>query len=202
MSSETERFADVTDIVSNGGRDPDGSARMLGRWTFQYTPARRFVEARLRGRVLNACAGKTKLNHDGEIVRNDLNPERDADTHHDVESIADHFGQQSFDTVVFDPPFDQKQADEKYDGLHASDVYSALDQFNELVRPRGAVLTFGWNSWGMRSFPAFEREETVLLQRGPIHRDVIVTVDRRTSATLLAHDYAGGVREGDTGADR
>jgi hypothetical protein len=29
---------DVTDIVSNGGRDADGSARMLSRWTFQYTP--------------------------------------------------------------------------------------------------------------------------------------------------------------------
>ncbi|WP_241430187.1 hypothetical protein [Halovivax asiaticus] len=185
MSSDgTERPEPVTEIVSNGGRDPDGSARMLGRWTFQYTPARRLVEKILSGRVLNACAGKTKLHHDGEIVRNDLNPDRDADTYLDVATIAEHFGPQSFDTVVFDPPFDQKQAEEKYDGLHASDVYSALGQFNELVRPGGAVIAFGWNSWGMRSFPAYEREETVLLQRGPIHRDVIVTVDRRTSETL------------------
>ena len=174
----------VTDIVSNGGRDADGSARMLSRWTFEYTPARRFVEKRLQGRVLNACAGKTKLNHDGEIVRNDLNSERDADTHYDVAEIADHFVTGEFHTVVFDPPFDEKQAETKYDGLHAKDVYSALEQFRQLVSPGGLVICFGWNSWGMRSFGAFEREETVLFQRGPIHRDVIATVDRRTSHSI------------------
>ena len=181
----TDRFAKVDDVVSNGGRDPDGSARMLSRWTFEYSPAREFVENRLEGRVLNACAGKTRLDHDGEIVRNDLNPEREADTNHDVAEIAEHFTAGSFDTVVFDPPFDEKQAETKYDGLHAMDVYAALRGFNELVRPAGAVICFGWNSWGMRSFPAFEREETRLLQRGPIHRDVIVTVDRRTMGSLV-----------------
>lgn len=78
----------------------------------------------------------------------------------------------------------RKQAETKYDGLHAMDVYAALEEFNELVRPCGVVLSFGWNSWGMRSFPAFERVETKLLQRGPIHRDVIVTADRRTSGGI------------------
>lgn len=185
----------VTDIVSNGGRDADGSARMLSRWTFEYTPARRFVEERLQGRVLNACAGKTKLNHDGEIVRNDLNPDRDADTQHDVAEIADHFESGSFDTAVFDPPFDEKQAETKYDGLHAKDVYAALEQFNELVRPGGLVICFGWNSWGMRSFGAFERVDTVLFQRGPIHRDVIATVDCRTSA-MLATDGGRSLNTG------
>lgn len=179
---------DPTDTISNGGRDADGSARMLSRWTFQYTPARDIVEEYLSGRVLNACAGKTKLDHDGEIVRNDLNPDRDADTRHDVAEIAEHFASQSFDTVIFDPPFDEKQAETKYDGLHAKDVYSALRGFNELVRPGGHVVTFGWNSWGMHSFDAFARVETVLLQRGPIHRDVIVTVDRRDTHSL-ATDY-------------
>jgi len=176
----------VTDIVSNGGRDADGSARMLSRWTFQYSPARSFVEKRLEGRVLNACAGKTKLNHNGEIVRNDLNPDRETEAQHDVAEIADHFPAESFDTVVFDPPFDQKQAETKYDGLHAKDVYSALRQFNELLRPEGLAICFGWNSWGMRSFGAFEPVDTVLFQRGPIHRDVIATVDRRTSCSLTS----------------
>jgi len=172
------------EIVSNGGRDADGSARMLSRWTFQYTPAREIVDRHAHGRVLNACAGKTKLDHDEEIVRNDLNPEMDADLHVDVVELTDHFDPQSFDTVLFDPPFDEKQAETKYDGMHAKDVYAALTEFNELVRAGGTVLNFGWSSWGMRSFPSFEREETYLLQRGPIHRDVIVTVDRRTTADL------------------
>jgi hypothetical protein len=179
----TEVNGDV-EIESNGGRDADGSARMLSRWTFEYTPARDILREEMHGRTLNACAGKTKLEHDAEIVRNDLNPERDAAYHHDVTAIAEYFEPQSFDTIIFDPPFDEKQAETKYDGMHAMDVYAALEQFNELVRPGGAVITFGWNSWGMRSFPAFERSRTTLLQRGPIHRDVIVTVDRRTAAQI------------------
>jgi SAM-dependent methyltransferase len=182
---------DEPEIVSNGGRDADGSARMLGRWTFEYTPAREIVREEMTGRVLNACAGKTILQHDGEIVRNDLNPDRPAEIHVDVADIAAHFEPQSFDTVLFDPPFDEKQSETKYDGLHASDVTSALEQFNQLVRPGGKVICFGWNSWGMRSWPAFDRSRTTLLQRGPIHRDVIVTVDVRTAgqiAEVSAHE--------------
>lgn len=172
------------ETIANGGRERDGTPRTLGRWTFEYTPARLLVEEHMAGRVLNACAGKTKLDHDGEIVRNDLNPDRDADTHYDVASISDHFEAGSFDTIIFDPPFDDTQADDKYDGLHAKDVYAAFRCFNELVRPGGKVITFGWNSWGMKTFPAFERDDVYLLQRGPCLRDVIVTVDRRTTQSL------------------
>jgi len=187
-----ERFESVDEIVPNGGRDRDGSHRTLGRWTFEYTPAREFVESRLKGRVLNACAGKTLLEHDGEIVRNDLNPDRDADLHVDVCEIADHFVPGEFDTVVFDPPFDDHQAEDKYDGLRADGVLEAFGEFAKLVRPNGRVITFGWNSWGMSSIDAFEREETILLQRGPCLRDVIVTVDRRTNHSITVQRSGNG----------
>lgn len=177
----------VSRTIANGGTDRDGSKRTFGRWTFEYTPARKFVEERLRGRVLNACAGKSKLNH-SDVVRNDLNPGRDADTHHDVSEIARHFDARSFDVVVFDPPFDDLQAEDKYDSLRADRVLEAFRQFDELVKPGGLVITFGWNSWGMSSLGAWDREETVLFQRGPVKRDVIATADRRSSGSLSA-DY-------------
>jgi hypothetical protein len=174
----------VSRTIANGGTNADGSKRVFGRWTFEYRPARKFVQQRLRGRVLNACAGKSELIHDGEIVRNDLNPEIDADHHHDVAELADHFEAGSFDTVVFDPPFDDLQASDKYDSLRADSVLEAFRQFEQLLRPRGVVITFGWNSWGMTSRPSFQREETVLFQRGPCKRDVIATVDRRTAGQI------------------
>jgi threonine dehydrogenase-like Zn-dependent dehydrogenase len=174
----------VSKTIRNGGTNRDGSKRVFGRWTFEYRPAREFVEERLQGRVLNACAGKTHLDYDGEIVRNDLNREMDADFHVDVDELADHFDPLSFDTIVFDPPYDDIQAVDKYDSLRADGVLRAFDQFTELVRPGGAVITFGWNSWGMRSHDVFDREETVLFQRGPVKRDVIATVDRRNNWSL------------------
>jgi len=170
--------------IANGGTNRDGSKCVFGRWTFQYQAAREFVEQRAEGRVLNACAGKTHLDHEKEIVRNDLNPDRDADIHRDVSEIASEFDSMSFDTVVFDPPFDDLQAEDKYDSMRVDAVLAAFEQFAQLVRPGGAVITFGWNSWGMNSHPSFEREDTVLFQRGPVKRDVIATVDRRTSGAV------------------
>ena len=174
----------VSRTIRNGGTTSDGTKQVFGRWTFEYPRAREFVEQRLQGRVLNACAGRVRLSHNSEIVRNDLNPEADADLHADVSEIAGHFEPMSFDTVVFDPPYDDIQAADKYDSLRADGVLNAFKQFNQLVRPRGAVITFGWNSWGMRSHDSFEREETALFQRGPCKRDVIATVDRRVNGSL------------------
>lgn len=174
----------ISKTIRNGGTNRDGSKRVFGRWTFEYKPARKFVEERLQGRVLNACAGKTRIDYDGKVVRSDLNPEMDADTHIDVSELAGHFSAGSFDTIVFDPPYDDIQAADKYDSLRADGVLEAFNQFAELVRPRGSVITFGWNSWGMRSHSSFDREETVLFQRGPVKRDVIATVDRRVYYSL------------------
>jgi hypothetical protein len=183
VTDSQDGYVAVDETVANGGTHADGKKRIFGRWTFQYRPAREFVEQRLHGRVLNACAGKVNLDHD-DVVRNDLHPDRDADTHYDVAEIADHFAPESFDCVVFDPPYDDFQADDKYDSLRADGVNGAWDSFSEVVRPQGTVITFGWNSWGMSSFPSFEREETVLFQRGACLRDVIATVDRRTLGSV------------------
>ncbi len=186
METKGTHMGEVTEITPNGGTNPDGSKRVFGRWTFEYPPAREFVERHLHGRVLNACAGKTKLSapQKVEIVRNDLNEAHDADLHVDVSNINEHFEPSSFDVIIFDPPFDDTQAEDKYDGMRADSMFAAWEAFETLAKPGCKVITFGWNSWGMTSFETFERIETHLLQRGPCLRDVIITVDKRTTGTI------------------
>lgn len=168
-----------------GGKHPGGKPIAIGRWTFETPVVRRVVEDRLEGQALNACAGKTKLNHGaGEIVRNDINTERDADYHFDVCEIDQHFPEHSFDVVVFDPPFDQGQADEHYDGMHASDLGKARKALAKLTKPGGTLLEFGWNSHGAESFRGWGRDEIHLFQRGPCLQDVILVVDRNHQTKL------------------
>lgn len=174
---------DNVEIIPNGGVHGNGWDAPLGRWTFDYEPAMRVVLDHTHGRTLNACAGKTKVPHDN-IVRNDINPNREADTHYDVCEISDHFERNSFHTIIFDPPFDQSQAEDKYDGMHATDIHKSFECFNELVKTDGTVITFGWNSWGMSSYDSFDREKTYLLQRGPTLQDVIVSIDRRVNMSM------------------
>lgn len=90
--------------------------------TFEEPNLRRFVRHWISDcpRVLNACAGPTELTHPtgGEILRNDLNPDVDADLHVDVAELAAHFESESFDCIIFDPPWTVYQSNLRYAGYH------------------------------------------------------------------------------------
>lgn len=149
------------------------------RWTFQSKKVRRWVEARLSGRTLNACAGKTFLTHDGEILRNDINEERDADTHHDVTEIADHFEPESFDTIVFDPPFSNYQSNTKYDGEKVGNDTLAKKQFDELLAPGGTIIQFGFTTTCMPNSLPYEREEVAIWNTLGRMKDYLSVIDRK-----------------------
>lgn len=171
-----------------GGKHPDGTPIALGPWTFEAPQVRRVVEAYLSGRVLNACAGKTRLRHKGEVHRNDIDVDRDADTHHDVTELDDCLEISAWDTVVFDPPFDEEQAEEHYNGHTvgrgpSGGLWAARDALARLTAPGGRVLSIGWNSVGLGYKDQFEREAVHLFQR--IQKpDVVLVVDRKTQHTL------------------
>jgi len=171
-----------------GGRDSDGTPAFLSRWTFDCDQVRAIVENALEGRVLNATAGKTKLRHgDGEVVRNDINPDIPADTRHDVTCIDEHVAQHTFDTVILDPPFDASQAEKRYEGFHAKDVNAARKSLANVLRPGGVFIEFGWSSVGAtESCTGFQREELHVFQRGPVLADVFGVVDRKVQQTLAS----------------
>jgi len=170
--------------VKVGGTRRDGEPEYIGPWTFQSDIVRHSVLDELDGRVLNACAGKTKLEYDN-VIRNDINPKREADHHYDVCSIDEHLPKDSFDVVVFDPPFDQTQADEHYESMHARDTAKARSAIVELVKPSGKVLEFGWNMHSIADgYHGWDRRETVIFRRGPNLQPVFMTIDVNTQTKL------------------
>lgn len=185
----TERPNSQTDypiyIHNVGGKEPDGKPTRIGKWTFGTKMVRDVVLSHINGRVLNACAGETVLRKRGcEIVRNDLNPEIDADHHHDVRSIDEEFEPGSFDSVINDPPFDAGRADKLYEGFHASGYLDARSELSELVRPGGTYIELGWNSWGLADMDGWERVEHHLY-RQPFKGDIHLVVDRRINQSTL-----------------
>ncbi|WP_459194702.1 SAM-dependent methyltransferase [Halosimplex sp. J119] len=158
------------------------------KWTFQSAKIRRWVESRLQGRVLNACAGRTKLANDHEIVRNDLDESRDADIHVDVCEIADHFEAESFHTIVYDPPFSQNQANETYDLEDGEAVVAGSDavakrQFDELLAPGGRVIQFGYTTTCMPTSLDYERLEVGVWNTLGRSNDYLSVVDKKPGET-------------------
>ena len=157
------------------------------KWTFKSDKIREWVESHLHGKVLNACAGKTKLSHDS-IVRNDYNPERDADYHYDVVEIADHFEPNSFDCVVFDPPFSSEQADSSYDGVQVAEIGQAMRQFDQLLRKGGTVIQMGFTTTCMPGEMDYVRQEVAIFNTLGRMNDWLGTVDKRMSDDLREYN--------------
>lgn len=171
---------DPTDADRDGRRDDIDLSYWTvqpNRWTFQSEKIRQWVERWLRGRVLNACAGKTKLRHDHEVVRNDINEDRDADLYVDVCEITDHFPTESFDTVVYDPPFTSYQATRSYDGAEVGDDGVAKQQFDELLRDGGRVIQMGYSTTCMPMNLGYERQAVAVFNTLGRMNDYLGTVD-------------------------
>lgn len=160
------------------------------KWTFQPEPVRRYVEGWLTGRVLNLFAGMTKLTHDGEIVRNDLDEEKDADHHFDAIAVGKHFPANSFDTVILDPPYNVRKAREKYNGEYQGKFTAVKEQVKTLVRPGGLVVHCGYQTPGMGISRGFELVEVCNIAHGGDINDTLICIEQRVESDLA--DYAEG----------
>ncbi|ABB77919.1 conserved protein [environmental halophage 1 AAJ-2005] len=122
---------DTTDNESTTGstpqfptEDPHMTARFVPTsrhvaTTFEEPNLRKYAVGHAQGRVLNACAGETQLDQwydDGEIVRNDLHPDIPSEYSVDIAELASEFPPNSFDTILFDPPWSAYQSRMRYDG--------------------------------------------------------------------------------------
>ncbi|MFA1612088.1 hypothetical protein [Halobellus rubicundus] len=170
-----------------GGKTGDGDPVHLSPWTFEVPQIRELVERWLAGEVLNACAGKTKLDHDGPVLRNDIDRDRDVDTHHDVRELDEHFDHGRFDTVVYDPPYTKEMAERHYDGNHVGHPWEPRGAIANVTAPGGHVLTFGYNSDGLDGWEGWERVATYYF-RTPnwSGNDIALSVDRKGGSAPVA----------------
>lgn len=83
--------------------------------TFESPKLRQWTESYLEeaDRVLNPCAGNARLDVDGEVLRVDVNEDADADLHIDFRNLLEHADPESFDAIVYDPPYSYNQAKRK-----------------------------------------------------------------------------------------
>lgn len=156
------------------------------KWTFQPKPVRRFVESHLEGRVLNLFAGQTELRHSGEIVRNDIDGDLNAEHRFDAANVSEYFDEETFDTVILDPPYNVRKSREKYgDGDKIKGKFTHVkDQIRYIVKPGGKVLHFGYASTGMGRNRGFRKEGIALFNHKGDINDTIAVVETRVEQSL------------------
>jgi len=175
--------------------------------TFEVTEIKNWVLDRLNGRVLNACCGPTQLQYQGQIHRNDIDPEVPANTHVDVARLAAELEPESFDTILFDPPWSLYQANMRYDGNHVTKGNTAIkiddlpqeiardktqvgharlakDGFDYLLASGGTVIQLSYNGTCMPRRLQYEQVERVMFDPYGEGKTLIGSVDKKVQTKL------------------
>ena len=152
--------------------------------TFQIKPIRELINKYAYGVIIDPFANDSKVG----TITNDLDEQYDTDYHMDALDFLKMFGDNSVDTVLYDPPYSPRQVSECYTSLgktvnmqttQASYWSKQKEQIGRIVKKDGIVITCCWNSGGIGNKYGFEIEEILLVPHGGWHNDTIVTVERK-----------------------
>ena len=88
-------------------------------------------------------------------------------------------------SLVFDPPYSQRQLKEMYhkNGLsldhpmNNSYWTNCKKEIARIIKPKGKVISFGWNSGGIGKKNNFKIEKILLVNHGSQHNDTICTLE-------------------------
>ena len=150
--------------------------------TFSIKPIKELMGRHLSGVSVDPFANSNRI----ATVTNDLNPEYGCDHSLDALEFLKGVADDSFDTVLFDPPYSPRQVSECYKSLdktvnmqttQASFWGNLKKEISRVCKPQGKVITFGWNSGGIGKKYGFEIIEILLVPHGGWHNDTIVTVE-------------------------
>jgi hypothetical protein len=155
---------------------------MPNKNTFSIKPINALINKYLNGKSIDPFANTNKL----ATITNDLNTDYDTDYHLDALEFLKLFGNETIDTVLFDPPYSPRQVSECYKLLdmtvnmqttQSSFWGNMKKEISRIVKPNGNVITCGWNSGGVGKNNGFKIIEILLVPHGGWHNDTIITVE-------------------------
>lgn len=161
---------------------------MPNKWTFEMKPVAEFIQRWKNGAqiIVDPFCGKSMI----ATHRNDLIGGVEAD-----EYIAWLWCNGVVaDMVLLDPPYSPRQMSEAYKmkGIRSTTEHTqnarlyanAKSRLNQILKPGGIALTFGWNSCGFGEKLGFVKEEILLVSHGAAHNDTICVAETKQLALL------------------
>lgn len=156
----------------------------------RYTFKMKNVEAILKQEVRGVWADPFCGIFSPAVLKNDADPNREAEFHMDGLDFLASLHDASVDGVLFDPPYSVEQALRKYKpkqgGTAGRAEYWAKckDQIARIVKPGGKAICFGWDSTGVGKTRKFSLNKVLLICHGACHNDTIITVETKIQETV------------------
>jgi len=102
----------------------------------------------------------------------------------DATKFLSRIKDESYEFVLFDPPYSPRQLKECYDNKGEYDTKSSTwskwkDLVSKKLKVGGIIISFGWSSQGMGKERGFEIIEILLVAHGGMHNDTICVVEEK-----------------------
>ena len=154
---------------------------MPSKWTFEILPIKQMLaEEMTDGLWIDPYCGRNSMAQ----IKNDLNPNVQADYHMDALDFLKQFDDCSVDGVLYDPPYSPRQVKECYDGIgiekwdgRVNFWSDAKNEIARIVKPGGKVICFGWNTMGIGKTRGFAMERILIVPHGGSRNDTLCTVE-------------------------
>lgn len=145
---------------------------MPNRWTFTIKPIRELLDEEVGGVWCDPFCGKN-----GQKYASFLNDIEKAGI--DALDFLSQFPDNSFDGVLYDPPYSITQARKYGKAKFASMKYWAdiKNQMARIIKPGGKAICFGWSSMGLGKNRGFQMTRVLMVPHGGSKNDTIVTVE-------------------------
>lgn len=150
----------------------------LKRYTFQSPKIKEWVEENSQGLVLNLFAGKTILNL--QETRVDINKTMKADYYMDaLDFVCNVAHNNSFDTIILDPPYSYRKAMEMYKGHYSSKFKLIADNILKILHEGGKIISFGYHSTFMGKKRGFYLDTMCIFAHGGAQHCTIAIIEKR-----------------------
>jgi len=154
---------------------------MPNKWTFAILPIKNLLEQEMDTSLLwiDPFAGENSPAR----LRNDIREDANADYNLDALDFLKSFTNDSIDGVLFDPPYSVEQCLRRYTprqkGTAGRAEYWARckDEIKRIVKYKGKVISFCWDSCGCGKNRGFAISKILLVCHGACHNDTICTVE-------------------------
>jgi hypothetical protein len=165
---------------------------MPNKWTFTIKPIKELLKEEVcSGLWCDPFAGQNSPAQ----VTNDLRPDMPTTHHLPALDFLKGLNDESFDGVLYDPPYSPRQVKECYDNIDIDGWDKKWDgrttfwseTLNECVRilkPKGKLICFGWTSMGGGKSRGLEMQRILLVPHGGRKNDTICTVETKNYNSL------------------
>ncbi len=161
---------------------------MPNKWTFTILPIKKLL-SEINQDYSNWVDPFAGMNSPCGIT-NDLRLDMPTTHHLCALAFLKSLPSESFDGVLYDPPYSITQAKECYEGAGMKNLSGSMKwwadvktQIARITKLNGIVVCFGWSTNGIGKGRGFEMERILIVPHGGSKNDTLVTVERKINNT-------------------